>query len=253
MSKFIGKLRHIYRGSTPSMGFRKSAEASTSPLLLVADLTKAGNKDAKAMAGADTDASIVSSESLDAKGFGQLVAAMGDVPLGLFLEAAAQQDIDGFIDSGCDFVVFDLNMPLWVVKKEGIGKILRVDSLLDQGLVRAINELPLPVDAVLVSGGESEVTIERLLVYQRFAELLDKPLLVALALSATSDVLASLYEAGVNGLVLPVGLGTEAFVELRKAIGNLPRLARRRTRGGVLIPRVGDGAEVEMEEEEEDI
>ena len=250
MSKFTDKLQRIYRSSAPSIGFRKSAEAGNPPLLIIANLTKASVTEAKAIAGADIDAGIISSESLDARSFGQLVTAIGDIPLGLLLESANQEEIAKFVDLGCDFVILGLKTPLEVVKKEGIGKILKIEPSLDHGLVRAINELQLPVDGVLVTGEESSVTIERLLVCQRFAELLDKPLLVTLGSSVTGGQLGSLCEAGVNGLVLPEGLPVEAFAELRKTIGSLPRVAKRKAKGAALLPQLGGELETEVEEEE---
>ena len=252
MSKFTDKLQRIYRDTAPSMGFRRSApEAGDSPLLIIANLAKAGVREAEVIAGSGIDAGIVSGESLDARSFERLVAAMGDVPLGLFLEEANQGEIDKLVDLGCDFVVFGLKMPLTAVKKEGIGKILKIEPSLDHGLARVINELQLPVDGVLITGEESSITIERLLICQRFVELLDRPLLVTLGSSATSDELGSLCEAGVSGLVLPEGLPAEAFAEMRKTVGSLPQIAKRRAKGAALLPQLRSELETEMEEDEE--
>lgn len=257
MSKFADKLRRVYLGSAPSMGFRKSAEAGPPPLLIIANLTKASITEVKAIAGADMDAGILSSEDINAKSFGQLAKAMGDIPLGLLLESTDKDEIARFIELGSDFVVFGLKTPLEAVNKEGVSKILKIEISLDQGLVRAINGLPLAVDGVLVTGEESFITIERLLICQRLAELLAKPLLVTLGSSATADELKSLYEAGVNGLMLPQGLPAEVFADLKKMVGSLSRTAKRKTRGAALLPRLGGEleaeAEVEEEEEEEEI
>ena len=250
MSKFADKLQRVYRGSTPSIGFRRSAGAENPPLLIVAKLSKASVKEAKAMAVADIDAGIISSESVDVESLGKLATAMGDIPLGLFLEGASQEEIAEFADSGCDFVVFGLKTPLKAVKKEGIGKILQIEPSLDYGLARAINELELPVDSVLVTFEEPSLTIERLLICQRFAELLDKPLLVALGLSVSSGELSSLYEAGVNGLVLPAGLPAGLLAELRKTIDSLPKRVKRKTKGVAVLPQVAGELETEVEEEE---
>ena len=250
MSKFTDKLQRIYRSSAPSIGFRKSAaEAGSLPLLIVADLTKAGVEKAKVIAGS-VDAGVMSSEGLDAKRFGQLVTAIGDVPLGLFLESADREDIGKFVDSGCDFVVFGLKTPLEVVKKEGIGKVLSIEPSLDQGLVRTIGELALPIGGVLIAGEESSVTVERLLICQRFSELLDKPLLVTLGSAVTSSELNSLCESGVSGLVLPDVFPAEAFAELRKMVGNLPQTVRRKARGAALLPQLSGELEAGVEEEE---
>ncbi|MBM3119127.1 MAG: hypothetical protein FJ006_06170 [Chloroflexi bacterium] len=251
MSKFAEKLRRTYTGSTPSMGFRKSAETELPPLLLIANLTKANVTEAKVLAG-EVDAAIVNSGDINAKSFGQLAKASGDIPLGIFLESDAKSETVKSFELGSDFVVFGLRTPLEAVNKEGPGKILKIDPSLDQGLARAINALPLQVDGVLVNGEESLITIERLLIYRRFAELLDKPLLITLGSSVTSDELKSLYEAGVNGLMLSEGFPVEAFAELKKTIAGLSKTAKRRIKGTALLPRLGGQLEAETEEEEEE-
>jgi len=251
MSKFSDELQRVYRNSAPSMGFRRSAaDVESRALLLVANLTKVNVNAAKAIAGAGIDAGIVSSEAVDAASFGRLATAMGDIPLGLSLESTDRDEIDKVVGSGCDFLVLGLKTPLEVVRREGIGKVLKIEPSLDQGLVRAIRELPFPVDGVLVAGEESSVTVERLLVCQRFAELVDRPLLVALDSSASGDELSSLCEAGVNGLVLPEGFPTEAFVELRKTVGSMPCVSKRKAKGAALLPQLGGEPEIEVEEEE---
>jgi hypothetical protein len=250
MSNFTNKLQRVYRSSTPSIGFRRSADAGSPPLLIIAKLSKPTVKEARAMAGADIDAGIINGESVDSESLGKLATAMGDIPLGLFLEGANQEETVEVADSGCDFVIFGLKTPLKAVKKEGIGKILQIEPSLDHSLAKAINELELPVDGVLVAGEESSVTIERLLIYQRFAELLDRPLLVALGSSVTSGELSSLYEAGVNGVVLPEGLAAETLTELKKTIDSLPKRVKRKAKGVPLLPQFGGEPEAEAEEED---
>lgn len=251
MSKFAEKLRRTYTGSAPSMGFRKLAEAEPPPLLLVANVTKANLTEAKALAG-EIDAGIVSSENTNAKSFGQSGKALGDIPLGIFLESADKEQIGKFIELGTDFVVFGLRTPVEAVSKEGLGRILRIEPSLDQGLARAINALPLQIDGVLLNGDEALITIERLLIYRRFAELLDKPLLINLGSSVTKDELKSLYETGVTGLVLPQGFPAEALADLRKTIAGLSKTVKRGTRGAALLPRLNGELPSEAEEEEEE-
>ena len=256
MSKFVDKLQRVYLGQTSSIGFRKSAEAGSPPLLFVATLSPAGIKGTKAIAGIEIDAGIISSESVDAGRFKELAISMQDIPLGLSLEGAKQKGIDEFIDAGCDFIVFGLNTPLEAANKEGIGKILKIETSLEQGLIRTINELPLSIDGVLVTAEDSSITVGRLLVYQRFAELLDKPLLVSSEASVTSSELSSLCEAGIKGLVLPEGVSAKIFAELRKTTGSLPRVAKGKAKGGALLPQihgVPEAPEVEVEEEDEEI
>lgn len=253
MSKFAEKLQRVYHGSAPAMGFRKSAEAEIPPMLIVASLTKASAADAGALAAAGIDAAILGLKGLSAKNFAQLAEAVGYIPLGLFLESTEKDVIAKSLDLGCDFVVFGLKTPLEAVKKEGLGKVLKIEPSLEPGLVRVISGLPLEIDAVLVTGDEAAITIERLLIYQRFAELLDKPLLITLSSMITANELGGLFEAGVNGLVLPEGLSAEAFANIKNSLGGLSRTAKRRTRATAILPRLGGDIEAEVEEVEEDI
>jgi len=252
MSKFAEKLQRIYRGSAPSLGFRKSDEAESAPLLIVASLTKTGTAEANALVAVGIDAGIISAKGLSAKSFGELARVLGDIPLGLSLESTEKEAIAKSIDLGCDFVVFGLKTPLEAVNKEGLGRVLKIEPSLEPGLVRAINALPLSIDGVLVTGDEPAITIERLLIYQRFTELLNKPLLVNLSSNVTADELSSLFEAGINGLVLPEVLSADVFANLKKSASGLSRTAKRKTKASALLPRVSGELEAEVEEEEEE-
>ncbi|MBM4446705.1 MAG: hypothetical protein FJ023_05055 [Chloroflexi bacterium] len=252
MSKFTDKLQRIYRGLTPTMGFRKTDAAEIPPLLIVANLAKVSATEAKALANAGIDAGIVSIKGLTAKSFGQLANAVNYIPLGLALESTETAAIAKSIDMGCDFVVFGLKTPLEAVNKEGVSKVLKIEPSLEPGLVRAINGLPLSIDAVLVTGDEPVITVERLLIYQRFAELLDKPLLVTLSSMVTVDELSGLFQAGVNGLVLPEGFSAEALADLKRSAGRLSKTVKRKTRTAAILPRLGGELEAGVEEEEEE-
>jgi hypothetical protein len=252
MSKFAEKLQRIYRGSAPALGFRKSDEAESTPILIVAGLTKTGTAEANALVTAGVDAGIVSAKSLSAKGFGELVKALGDVPLGLYLESTEKEAIAKSIDLGCDFVVFGLKTPLEAVNREGLGRVLKLEPSLEPGLIRAINGLPLEIDGVLITGDEPSVTIERLLIYERFTELLNKPVLVTLSSAVSPDELAGLFEAGVNGIILPEMLSAEVFANLKKSAAGLSRTAKRKSKAAAILPRVSGELETEVEEEEED-
>jgi hypothetical protein len=253
MSKFAEKLQRIYRGTAPALGFRKSDEAEISPLLIIASLTKTGTAEANALAAAGIDAGIVGTKGLSAKSLGELTKVMGDIPLGFSLESTEKEAIAKSIDLGCDFVVFGLKTPLESVSKEGLGRVLKIEPSLEPGLVRAINTLPLEIDGVLITGDELAVTIERLLIYQRLTELLNKPTLITLSSNVTADELGSLFKAGVNGLVLPETLSADVFANLKKSAAGLSRMTKRKTKAAAILPRVSGELEAEAEEEEEDI
>jgi hypothetical protein len=252
MSKFAENLERVYRGTAPSLGFRKSAEAETSPLLFVANLTKTSAADANTLAAAGIDAGIVGGKGISAKSCGELTKALGDVPLGFFLESTEKEAIAKSIDLGCDFVVFGLKTPLEAVNREGLGRVLRIEPSLEPGLVRAVNALPIRIDGVLITVDEPAITIERLLIYQRFTELLNKPLLVSLSAMITADELSTLFNAGINGLVLPEAVSAEAFAGLKTTTAGLSRISKRKAGMAAILPQVSGELETEVEEEEEE-
>jgi hypothetical protein len=116
--------------------------------------------------------------------------------------------------------------------------------------VRAINSFE--VDGVFVSRGiDSSVAVEHLLVYRRFVEVLEKPVIITLPSLATKEELTSLRQAGVSGVIAASGQSFEALAELKKTIDALPREARvRRSRAGVVLPQYG-GSVVDEEDEDQ--
>jgi hypothetical protein len=92
------------------------------------------------------------------------------------------------------------------------------------------------------------------MLFQRFADLLTKPLLVSIPLIVTTSELQALWEAGVNGVVVEVGVGqpAERLKELRKIIDNLAFPSpRKREKAKALLPYISSEASEAIEEEEE--
>jgi hypothetical protein len=255
MSKFVDKLQSLSKSSAKPIGFHPSVSELKSPtMLLIAGLSGAEVKGAKIAADVNADAGLVLSEGASANVVKQMVEAVGDVPLGVFVKGMSEEKIDEVVGTGCDFLVFDIKIPAAVLHKEDMGKFLMIEPSLDQGLVRAINSLE--VDGVLISsrGGDSFVAVEHLLVCRRFVEVLEKPVIMGLPSLATKAVLTSLWQAGVDGVVTPSTQPVEGLTELKKMISDLPRGARgRRAKGGVVLPHYGGNVVGEEDEEQEEI
>ncbi len=254
MSKFVDKLQSLSKSSTTPIGFHPSvAELKSPAMLLIAGLSETQVKEAKIVADVNADAGLILSEGPSAKIVKQVVEAVGNVPLGVFVKGMSEEKINELASVGCDFVVFDIKIAAAVLSKKEIGKFLMIEPSLDQGLVRAINSLE--VDGVFISsrGGDSFVAVEHLLVCRRFVELLEKPVIMALPSLVTKAELTSLWQAGVDGVVAPSTQSVEALAELKKMIGDLPRGARgRRAKVGVLLPHYGGGVAGEEDEEQEE-
>jgi len=253
MSKFADKLQRIYKGTSPALGFRKSDEAELPPLLFIAGLVKTGAAEAYSLAMAGIDAGVLSTKGLSHKSFAELTKAVGGgVSLGCSIDPTEKDAVAKSIDLGCDFIVFGLKTPLEAVNKEGLGRVLKIEPSLEPGLVRAINTLPIEIDAVLVAGDEPALTIERMLVYQRFTELLNKPLLVTASSAITVEELKGLVKSGVNGVVLPETFSAEALANLKQSAIGLSRGVKRKAKATAILPRVSGELENKVEEEEED-
>jgi len=194
--------------------------------------------------------------SSGAKTLREMSQAVPDIPWGGWLRNIDRGGIKQMAKAGCDFVVFPAaNTPLALLQNDEMGKILEVESSLSEGLLRAVNELP--IDAVLIAGeqeGEYFLTWHHLMLFQRFADLLTKPLLVSILPSVTANELQVLWEVGVDGVVIEVGAGQPAdkLKELRQLIDRLAFPSqRKRGRAEALLPHIDREVSKVTEEEEE--
>jgi len=253
MSKLVDKLHSISDSSTLPIGFRSSAsESKGSAMLLVAGIGDVNVKEAEVMVNANVDAALMFEQRISGDDLTQMVEAMRDISIGMFLCEGSKSDMGELAKSGCDFIVFDVKAPMAALQEGEIGRFLAVELSLDVGLVRAINGLD--IDGVLINmGKEPFITVEHLLFCQRFGELLDKPLLVALPSLTTNKELKSLWEAGIDGIVAPPGQDSEELLKLKEMMAGLPRgVKRRRRKVSVVIPHYDSGLSTEEEEEEEE-
>ena len=251
MSKFADKLRSLSKSSTAPIGFHPTVSEVRSPTMsLIVGLSGTQVKEAKTVADVDADAGLIVSEGTGAKAVRQVVEAVGNVPLGVLVKGMSEKEIDELVSSGCDFVVFDIRVAAAVLGNKEMGKFLMIEPSLDQGLVRAINNLE--VDGVFISRDEGSVmTVGHLLVCRRLVELLEKPVIMALPSLVTKDELISLWQAGVDGVVAPSGQSTDTLANFKRMIGDLPRRVRgRRTNAGVLLPHYGGDLAAEEDEDE---
>ncbi|MAF84892.1 MAG: hypothetical protein CL875_00140 [Dehalococcoidales bacterium] len=259
MSKFIDKLNRVSQAESQSMGFKAAKAVSPKPKMqLVASLAQAEVSDvADYVAGADTGLLPVFDFSSGAKTIQEISKAVSGIPWGGWLRDGGREGMKQLVKAGCDFVVFPAaDTSLAILQGDEVGKILQVEASLSEGLLRAINELP--VDAVLFVAGEQKegllLTWHHLMLFRRFASLLTKPLLVAIPSNVTAEELQALWDGGVGGVVVEVGAGqpTGGLKELRRAIDKLVLpSSRKQGKTGALLPYIGREKEVVAEEEEE--
>ncbi len=256
MSRFIDKLKQATMAAPQSLGFKVAPSASSKPrMLLVASLPGIHDENlTEYMAGADAGLLIISRPSSGLKDIKKVSQAVSGIPWGGWLRSTGGR-IAPTAKLDCDFVVFPaVTTSLAAIQNEEMGKILEVESSLDEGMLKAVNELP--VDAVLIGDENKEgLTWHHLMLLQRFADLLTKPLLASIPSKVTAGELQAIWETGVDGVVVEVGVGQPVarVSELRQAIDKLafPGQSKRRKATGVLLPYVGSESGTAADEEEE--
>jgi len=258
MSKFIDELNWASQAGLQPIGFRAAQPVSDKPKMqLIASLAQANVEDlARYVAGANAGLLRIPKSSSGAKALQKVSQAVSNIPWGGRLGEGDQEGTKRIAKAGWDFVVFPAaNTSLAILQIDEVGKILEVEVSLSEGMLRAVNELP--VDAVL-TGGEQEreyfLTWHHLMLFRRFADLLTKPLLVSIPSNVTANELQALWEAGVNGVVVKVEAEQPAgrLQELCQAIDKLtfpPQ--RKRRKAEALLPHIGEETGIVTEEEEE--
>ncbi len=258
MSRFIDKLNRVLQAVPHSMGFRAAKPVSEKPrMLLIASLARANIDDlADQVAGTDAGLLHIPEWSAGAEAFEKVSQAASDIPWGSWLGSISEGEMKQMAKAGCDFVVFPpATTSLAILKDDNVGRILEVKASLTEGLLRAVNELP--VDAALVASeqeGES-LTWHHLMFFQRCADLLTKPLLVTIPPDVSASELQALWAAGVSGVVVEIGAEQPAgrLGELRQVIDRLvfPSLRKRR-KAEALLPHISTSKETDIATEEEE-
>lgn len=197
MNEFIEKLKRLTHDEPSSLGFRR--EQSARPGRKIQLVTSLSPENVGDIAGADAALVSVPEQGIDSESLKKMPE---DIPWGGWLKGG-RKEIKQLTEAGCDFVVFAADMPLEIIEDSGAGKILEIEPSISDGLLGAVNELP--VDAVLVSdktGKGDSLTWQDLMLFQRFAGILNKPLLACVPAKVTRSELEALWEAGVNAVVV---------------------------------------------------
>ncbi|MBI2851875.1 MAG: hypothetical protein HYX84_02050 [Chloroflexi bacterium] len=247
MSKFIDKLKHLSGGAPEPMGFRPRQPAPPKPKMQLAASVAPESVGSLAGLVGVADALIL---ALPADGALDKVPQRAlDIPWGGWLKEAGV-GVPDLAGKGCDFIVFPVHAPVEVIQGSQLGKILAVDASLGDGLLRVVNDLPVDAVFMTATAGDDSLTWERLLLLQRFGNLLTKPLLAPISANVTSSELQALWEAGIDCVVIEAA-ATEKLKNVRQTIDSMSfPLPRRREKAGALIPRINHEPHHVAEEEE---
>jgi hypothetical protein len=258
MSRLIEELKRRGRAVPQPMGFKTSRPAATEPrILLIAGVTPGGDANglADGAEGADAVLFHLAKAQMTAKTLQKMAKSLPDLPWGVWVEDTSAEKIGTLAEAGGDFVVFPPAVPVASIPQDGkMGTILQVEPSLGDGLLRAVNDLP--VDGVLATGVEAGEPLawRHLMLWQRLSNLLSKPFLVKASLAITADELKTLWDTGVDGVVIDAGTAPAGGLkELRQAIGRITfRSSRKRGRAEALLPRLSTAPEAEPGPDEEE-
>jgi hypothetical protein len=257
MSRLIDKIKKQSEQVPVPMGFRRALPQEAPPsILLIAKV----NADTTAtitenIPGADAVLFSDETSHLTTAALKKMIKTSQDVPLGVFLEESKETPVV-LEEAGCDFVVISPVSPLNAMpKNEKTGKILQVDSSMDDGLLRAISDLP--ADAALVTdsfGEEHTLVWHHLMLLRYMAMLISKPLIVLVPSGITEDELKALWDAGVEAVLVPVDISKgETLKELHEIAAKLPRRTpKKQGKMNVFLPRSAESKEAPPPEEEEE-
>lgn len=258
MSKLVEKLKGLSEGRAQPMGFAAAmAREKRAPMLLIASLSGTALDSADLdLAGADAVLVTVSDLAKAVGTLGERAKGWGDLPWGVTPKAVTSEGVKQLAGLGCDFIIFDAaQAPASLLQEEDMGKVVLLDPSLPDGLLRALERLPIDAAFIGESTEGSALSVYRLLVYQRLANLVRHPLLAPVPAEPDKGDLEGLLETGVRGVVLEVAgkRSIGRLAEVRRAIDSISSPRKKREKVDALLPRlVESGALPEEGEEEEE-
>ena len=225
MSKLRRRLRNLGRSTNSGIGFSATRNAAPArQVLVVADVTS-GDSAAAVAAGADV--LLVAPEHVAAA-----VAAAGDRPVGVRLDAATAETVSAAVAAGADFFVFDDSRTAATAllpapesdRRTEPGRILRLEADPTDERLRSITALAL--DAMLVEGIDAAMTVREQLALRRTAELASAPIMAVAAAAPTSDALQVWRDAGARLVLVPGDADTVRATAAAAAQVPAPRRSR---------------------------
>lgn len=259
VSKLIEKLERISEGRAQPIGFGAAANRTTiPPMLVIASLPAGSAKPDEVAAKADADAFVLTIDNWKKeKDTLARIGGKADVLWGVSLQVISREEIDQLAEMKCDFVIFTPEKtPAAVLGDERVGKVLQIDTSMDDSLARAVARLS--VDAVLLSPpgkDQSPLTIHQLMVYERLAAGSGKYLLAALPPGSPADDLESWWSLGVRGVVVDMTAdhADEKLSQVKEAIKKLPTTKKRAgSKVSAILPLISEPSTVAPPEEDDD-
>lgn len=251
MSELVKKLVQAARGGTRSIGFGSARREKVPPMVVIALVS--GMDEETARLAIDGKADLILFDIKDPAGqaytLDGLASSQGRLPWGARLHKTEKDGIRRLREAGCDFVTLNGEVAAHILEEENIGKVLELDSAVEDSLLRAVGRLG--ADALLLDVGKTAgaLTVNQTLGYHRLVGFGGRPSL-AFAPQQVSD-LEIMRDAGIRGVVVDMsGKDGEARLkELIEAVQKLPPSSgkKAKSRNHALLPAVS----VSQEDEDE--
>jgi hypothetical protein len=239
MSKLIDFFRQASQTGNQRMGFLSRKDAPPPKRLALLAVTET------AAAFPRADAVVVRPDNgkLTAAAAKEAATAAGKVPWGLAGGAS--------VPKGCDFIVLPLTgLTAAAPADKETGKLLELEASLDDGLLRAANDLP--VDAVVLADALDEggpLTWHRLMLLAHARHMVNKPMVVPVAADVSDADVKSLWDAGFDGIM--VTAPAERIAGLADVIAALPPREEKKEKRSAVLPRSTGAAAAPVEVPEE--
>lgn len=244
MSRFIDRLESLEKSNAPSMGFHR-AEADARPLcmLVAVELNGKPEDELKEVATTGAAAGILDPAGLTPAALVKYLKNKVDMPVGLVLGGGKTGTGSKPEGSDIDFIVFDMNLPVKSLagnESGSVGRILRLDTSIESGLLRSVHGLQPGIEAVIIDIRVPSLTIETLMHCRKAADFTGQPIIALAVSKLTLAELAALRDAGVKCLVLPSGSTAAEISSLIDDIRALPKPEKKKGKKGIaILPRMG--------------
>jgi len=244
MSRFVDRLEGLNKSSLPAMGFRRS-EADDTPIsmLVAVELTGKPEDELKEVATTGAAAGILDPVGLTPAALVRYLKNKVDLPVGLVLGGGKTGTGAKPEGSDIDFIVFDMNLPVKSLagnESGSVGRILKLDTGIEPGLLRSVHGLQPGIEAVMIDIRVPSLTIETLMNCRKAADFTGQPIIALTISKLTAAELAALRDAGVKCLVLPAGSTAAEISSLIDDIRALPKPEKKKDKKGIaIVPRMG--------------
>lgn len=244
MSKLIDKLNNLNKTDLPAMGFRMAdPEEKRVSMLVLVEISGRPEDDIKEIAGSGIAGIVIDSTGLTATALSKYLKNTNNLPAGLSLTGSKAGNSFKLISDDIDFMVFDVKLPVTAFEGKEIkytGKILSVDTGIEAGLLRSVQNVHPGIDAVMIDLRVTALTMENILSCRRVSDFSGQHTIALVNKSLSSAELIALRNAGVKALVVPQDTTVGETKSMLDAISALPRQDKKKDKKAVaLLPQLG--------------